>query len=69
MAIDFISSKDTDDEVVMHSKSNNTEIMIYNKADEAIEELFESLLNGYQIGLETSMQGSDFIFDSINLLN
>ena len=69
MAIDFISSKDTDDEVVMHSKSNNTEIMIYNKADEAIEELFESLLNRYQIGLETSMKGSDFIFDSINLLH
>ena len=53
----------------MHSKSDNAEIMIFNKADEAIEELFESLLNGYQIGLETSMKGSDFIFDSINLLH
>ena len=28
------------------------EIMIYDKADEVMEELFESLLNKYQIGLE-----------------
>ena len=35
--------------------------MIYNNADEGIEKLFESLLNRYQIGLETSMRGSDFI--------
>ena len=29
----------------MHSNSENTEIMIYDKADEAIQELFESLLS------------------------
>ena len=38
------------------------------KANEIIEELFESLLNRYQIGLEISMKGSDFIFDCANLL-
>ena len=32
----------------MHSKSDNKGIMIYNKVDEAINELFESLLNRYQ---------------------
>ena len=31
----------------MHSKSENTEILIYDKADEAIQELFESLLSRY----------------------
>ena len=51
----------------MHSKSDNFEIMIYGKTDEVIKELFESLLNRYQIGLETSMKGSDFIFHCINL--
>ena len=34
IAINFISLKDTDEEYVMHSKSNNIEIMIKDKADE-----------------------------------
>ena len=38
------------------------------KVQEVIEELFESLLNKYQIGLETSMRGGDFIFDSAEIL-
>ena len=33
--------------------------MIYDKADEVTEELFESLLKRYRIGLETTMEGSD----------
>ena len=52
----------------MHSKSDNIEIMIYDKADEVAKELLESLLNRYRIELETSMRGSDFIFDCLNLL-
>ena len=43
--------------------------MIYDKADEVIKELFESLLHRYQIGLKTSMKGSDFIFDCVNFLD
>ena len=31
--------------------------------------LSESLLSWYKIGLETSMRGSDFIFDSVQLLD
>ena len=52
----------------VHSRSDNTEIMINDKVDEVIEELFQSLLNRYQIGLETSMRGSNFIFDCVHLL-
>ena len=63
IAINLISSKDTDEECAMHSKSDNTEFMIYHYADEVIEEFFESLLNRHQVGLETSMRGNDFIFD------
>ena len=55
VAINFISSKDNDEEHVIHSKSGNIEILINDKSDEVIEKLFESLLNRYQIGLETSM--------------
>ena len=54
MAINFISPKDIDEELVMHSKSGNIEIMINDKANEVIEELFQSLHSRYQIGLETS---------------
>ena len=69
IVIKFISSKDTDEKGVMHSKSDNIEIMIYTKADEVIEERFVSLLNRYQIWLETSMKSSDFIFHCVNLLH
>ena len=67
--MNFISSKDIDEERVMHSKSDNIEIMIQDKADEIIEKPFESLLKKYQIGLELSMKGSDFIFDCVHLLH
>ena len=52
----------------MHSKSDNIEIMINDKADEFIEELFQSFLSRYQIRLEISIRGSDFIFDCVHLL-
>ena len=39
----------------MHSESDNIELMMNDKADEIIEELFQSLLSRYQIGLETLM--------------
>ena len=51
----------------MHSKGDNIEFMFFDNANEVVEELFESLLSRYQIGSETSMRGSDFIFDSVQL--
>ena len=68
IAINFISSKDVDEERVMHSKSNNIEFMPYDNGNEVVNDLFESLLSRYKIGLETSMRGSDFVFDSDHLL-
>ena len=53
----------------MHSKSNNIEVMLYDNANEVVNEVFESLLSWYQIGLETSMRGGDFILDSVQLIN
>ena len=67
IAINFISSKDNDEERVMHSKSDNIEIMINDEADEVIKELFDSLKNRYQNNLE-SMKGSEFVFDYVHLL-
>ena len=42
--------------------------MINDKADEVIEELLQSLVFRYQIGLGTSMRGSDFMFVCVHLL-
>ena len=58
IAINFISSENNDEE----------RVMIIDKADDVTEELFQSLISRYQIGLETSMIGSDFIFDCVHLL-
>ena len=44
----------------MHSKRDNTEIMINDEADEVIKEIFDSLKNRYQNSLE-SMKGSEFV--------
>ena len=61
-------SRSNDEERVIHFKSDNIEIMTNNKANELIEELFQSLLSRYQIGLETSMKCNDFILDSVHIL-
>ena len=68
MAINLISSQGMDKGRVMHSESDNREIMISDKADEVTEERFEWRINRYQIGLKISMAGSDSIFDFLHLL-
>ena len=68
MAINFISSKDSDDTRTMHTKSNNVETMIGSETDEIIEDLLESFLQKYQEGLEESMRGSEFVYDSSDAL-
>ena len=69
IAVNFISSKDVDEERVMHSKSDNIEFMSYDNANEVVDELFEPLFSRYQICLETSMKGNDFIFDSVQVID
>ena len=46
-------SKDTDEELLVHSKSDNMKNVISDKVDDVIETLFESFLARYQISLET----------------
>ena len=42
--------------------------MIHNETDEIIEKLLESHLQRYQKDLEEKMRGSEFVFDSVDLL-
>ena len=68
MTVNFVSSKDFDEIRTMHTKSDNIYIMMGYETDDSIKELFESLLQRYQEGLEDSMKGSQFVFDSVDLL-
>ena len=68
MAINFISSKDSDETRTMHGKSDNVEIITGKETNKIIEEIFKSFLQRYQDGLEESMKGSEFIFDSVDVL-
>ena len=47
IAINFVSSIDNDEERVMHSKSDDTQIMINDEAEEVIKKLFDSLKDRY----------------------
>ena len=67
IANNFISSIDNDEEHVMHSKSDNIEIMIGNEADKVINKLLDSLKNRYQNNL-ASMKSSEFVFDYVHLM-
>ena len=68
MTINFISSRDSDEIRTMHTKSDNTEIIMDDETDEIIKEVFGPLLQIYQVGLEERMRGSEFVFDSADLL-
>ena len=67
IAHNFISSIDSDEGCLMHSKSDNIEIMINDEADEVIKGLVDSIKNRYQNNLE-SVKGSEFVFDYAQLL-
>ena len=68
MAINFISSKDSDETRTMHTRSNNVEIMVGSEINEIIKHFLESFLQRYQEGLEESMRGSEFVYDSVDVL-
>ena len=68
MRIIFISFIDKNETQVMHTKSNNVEIMNGTDTSEVINKLIDSLMKTYQEGLETRMKGTSYIFERIDLL-
>ena len=68
MAVNFVFSKDSDETRTIHTKMNIVEIMMGSETDEIIKDLFESFLKKYQEGLEESMRGSEFSYDSVDAL-
>ena len=64
----FFSFIDKNEIQVMHTKSDNIEIMNGTDTSDAINELIDSFMKRYQEGLETEMKGSSYIFERIDLL-
>ena len=69
ISINFISSKDGEEERVMHSIVAIYKFSPYSDANGVIDEICESLRSKYQANLETSMRGKYFIFDSVELMH
>ena len=59
---------DSNEKRIIHVKSDNAEIKIGDDTNDIIKELFKSFLQKYQKSLQEKMKGSDFEFDSVNLL-
>ena len=68
--INFTSLRpDSNEKRIMHTESDNAEIMIGSDTNDVIKELFKSFLQRYKEGLQEKMKGSEFEFDGINLLH
>ena len=64
----FIPFIDKNETQVMHTKSDNVEIMNDTDTSDAINKLINSFMKRYQEGLETRMKGRSCIFERIDLL-
>ena len=68
IAINFNFSKDTEKECVMHLNTDNIKFTSYSEVNEVVNKIFRSLRSKYQESLETSMKGSNFVFDLVQLM-
>ena len=68
MGIIFVSFIGKNETQVMHTKSDNMEIMTGIDTSDAINELIDFFVKRYQEGLETKIKGSSYIFEGIDLL-
>ena len=69
MNVNFISSKDTGETHTIYLWSDIEEIRLGNETDDIIKELFKSFLNNYQKEEQIMRGSSEFIFESIQLLD
>ena len=67
MQVSFISpiNEETD---IMHSKSDNVEIMRGRSTNDILNRLIETFKQRYQEGLETRMRGSNYVFNQVKPL-
>ena len=69
MRVNFISSKDNGETRTIYVWSDNAKIMVGIETDDIIKELFESSLDNYQQEEQVMRGESDFIFESVELID
>ena len=69
MHVNFSSPKDTGETCTINVLSDNEEIMLGYETDDNIINLLESFLNNYQKQEQIMRGGSDFVFESVELLD
>ena len=69
MSVNFVSSNDTGEIRTIFVGSDNEEIRLGNETDDIIKELINSFLNNYQKEEIILRNGSNFVFESVDLLS
>ena len=69
MHVNFVSSNDTGETRTIFVWSDNEEIRLGNETDDIIKGLLNSFLNNYQKEEIVLRNGSDFVFESVDLLS
>ena len=69
MSVNFVSSNDTGEIRTIFVGSDNEEIRLGNETDDIIKELINSFLNNYQKEEIILRSGSNFVFESVDLLS
>ena len=69
MHVNFVSSKDTGETRTIFVWSDNEEIRSGNETDDIIKGLLNSFLNNYQKEEIILRNGSNFVFESVDLLS
>ena len=67
--VNFISSKDKGETCAIYVWSDNKEIRSGNETDDIIKGFLQSFLNNYQEEEIILRKGSDFVFESVDLLS
>ena len=69
MRVNFVSSNDTGEIRTIFVLSDNEENRLGNKTDDIVKRLINSFLNNYQKEEVILRNGSNFVFESVDLLS
>ena len=69
MHVNFVPSNDTEEIHTIFVQSDNKEIRLGNETDDIIKRLISSFLNNYQKEEIILRNGSNFVFESVELLS
>ena len=69
MHVNFVSSKDAGETSTIFVQSDNEEIRLGNETDDIVKGLLNSFLNNYQKEEIVLRNGSNFVFESVDLLS